>query len=128
MDSLTFWETQPTDKPWLVNGFNGTWAFTDHNLIPDSLRNFIWANFPKHERFRRIPLDEINALMNSVWEGPGSMVKIERLYQEIKAERVRTGLDKGVKVYTETAIPKDEDDDDFEEPDDVFEDEDLDQE
>jgi len=88
MDTKTYWETQPTDKPYLVNGFAGTWNFSDHNLIPNSLTNFIVESFPKIERFKRIPLDEINALMNSVWEGPGSMVKIERLYQEMRANRI----------------------------------------
>ena len=120
----SYWDSQPTDKPWLVNGFKGTWNFSDHNLIPDVLRNFIWASFPKHERFRRIPLDEINALMNEVWEGPGSMSKIERLYQEMRDERIRSGADKGVKVFTESVLPKDEDEDDYEEPKLAFEDED----
>ena len=83
----TYWERQPTDKPYTVNGFNGTWNFTDHNLIPNSLTNFIVESFPKIERFKRIPLDEINTLMNSVWEGPGSMTKIMRLTKEIRAER-----------------------------------------
>ena len=88
MDSLTYWEKQPTDQPHLLNGFKGTWAFSDHNLIPDALRNFIIESFPKIERFKRIPLDEINALMNEVWEGPGSMVKIEKLFLEMKSERL----------------------------------------
>ena len=101
----SYWDTAPTDQPWLLNGFNGTWAFSDHNLIPDALRNFIWENFPKHERFRRIPLDEINALMNDVWEGPGSMSKVEQLYQEMRAARFERG-DKGVQVFTETPLPE----------------------
>jgi hypothetical protein len=83
-----YWERQPTDQPHTLNGFQGTWAFSDHNLIPEALKNFIWENFPKHERFRRIPLDEINTLMNDVWEGPGSMPKIMRLYREMRAERL----------------------------------------
>jgi hypothetical protein len=86
----TYWERQPTDNPFTLNGFKGTWAFTDHNLIPDALRNFIWESFPKYERFRRIPLDEINALMNDVWEGPGSMPKIIKLYREMRAERLKS--------------------------------------
>ena len=106
----SYWDTQPTDQPWLVNGFKGTWNFSDHTLIPDVLRNFIWENFPKHERFRRIPLDEINALMNDVWEGPGSMNKIEQLYQEMRAARLGRE-DKGVKVFTETELPLEEDQD-----------------
>lgn len=92
MDSITYWEKQPTDQPWLVNGFKGTWNFSDHNLIPDSLRGFIIESFPKVEKFKRIPLEQINSLMNDVWEGPGSMVKIVKLTQEMRQERLK-GLD-----------------------------------
>jgi hypothetical protein len=84
----SYWDRQPTDQPWTVNGFNGTWAFSDHDLIPDTLRNFIFESFPKIERFKRIPLEEINKLMNDVWEGPGSMSKIARLTQEIRNARL----------------------------------------
>jgi hypothetical protein len=84
----SYWDRQPTDNPFSVNGFNGTWNFSDHNLIPDALRNFITESFPKIERFKRIPLEEINKLMNDVWEGPGSMSKIARLTQEIRNARL----------------------------------------
>jgi hypothetical protein len=91
----TYWERQPTDQPWTVNGFAGTWNFSDHNLIPDSLRNFIVESFPKIEKFKRIPLEDINKLMNDVWEGPGSMVKITRLCREMRASRRASGEDTG---------------------------------
>ena len=103
MSELEYWERQPTDQPWLLNGFNGTWNFRDHSLIPGALRNFINESFPKHERFRRIPLDEINALMNDVWEGPGSMSKIQKLYVDMRIERLGK-TDIGVK----TQLPKDQ--------------------
>lgn len=84
----SYWDRQPTDQPWTVNGFNGTWNFSDHDLIPDALRNFITESFPKIERFKRIPLEEINKLMNDVWEGPGSMPKIVALYNKMKQDRL----------------------------------------
>lgn len=87
MDTLTYWERQPTDNPFYLNGFNGTWNFRDHNLIPGELKNFIMESFHPEEKFKRIPLDAINELMNDVWEGPGSMVKIQKLYQEKFAAR-----------------------------------------
>lgn len=86
-DSISFWERQPTDKPWLVNGFNGTWAFTDHSMIPEPLHNFIFESFHPVEKFKRIPIEEINALMNDVWEGPGSMAKLEKLLLAMRLER-----------------------------------------
>jgi len=93
----TYWDNQPTDNPHTLNGFDGTWAFTSHSAIPESLRNFIFESFPKATKFRRIPLEDINALMNDVWEGPGSMSKIQKLYNEMRAERYGR-QDVGVKV------------------------------
>ena len=87
MSELEYWERQPTDNPFYVNGFDGTWTFTDHDLIPNSLTNFIVASFPKIERFKRIPLEDINTLMNDIWEGPGSMVKVQKKYLEMQANR-----------------------------------------
>lgn len=92
----TYWENQPTDQPHSLNGFKGTWAFSDHNLIPDGLRNFIMESFPKVEKFKRISLDQINALMNDVWEGPGSMPKIARLTKEMRIAR-QSGIDTSAK-------------------------------
>ena len=84
----SYWEKQPTDQPWTLNGFNGTWNFSDHALIPEALKNFIFEFYPKVERFKRIPLDEINKLMNDVWDGPGSMVKVEKIYHEMRNARL----------------------------------------
>jgi hypothetical protein len=89
----TYWENQPTDQPHTLNGFAGTWAFSDHNLIPDGLRNFIMESFPKVEKFKRIPLDQINTLMNDVWEGPGSMPKIARLTKEMRIARTNSSVE-----------------------------------
>lgn len=86
--SISYWERQSTDQPWTLNGFNGTWNFRDHNLIPESLRNFIIESFPKVEKFKRIPLEDINTLMNDVWEGPGSMPKIMNLLVEMRTKRL----------------------------------------
>ena len=82
-EEKTYWERQPTDIPYYLNGFNGTWAFTDHKKVPQGLRDFLMECFPKVTRFSRIPLDEMNEVMNDVWEGPGSMPKIERLRKEM---------------------------------------------
>lgn len=86
--NASYWEKQPTDKPWLLNGFAGTWAFSDHSLIPGELNNFIMEMFHPVERIKRIPLEDINKLMNEVWEGPGSMVKLEKLWTEKRNERL----------------------------------------
>ena len=108
-----YWENQPTDNPNTLNGFNGTWAFSDHRLIPESLRNFINESFPKIEKFRRIPLEDINALMNDVWEGPGSMVKVSRITQELRRARISSGMESSTKDTSEVKTIDDYSDDEM---------------
>jgi hypothetical protein len=43
--ALDYWTQQPTDQPWLVNGFKGTWAFSDHSLIPDVILEYLLESF-----------------------------------------------------------------------------------
>lgn len=86
-----YWENQPTDKPWLLNGFAGTWKFSDHTLIPDEIRTFLLEYFAPAERFRKISLDDINRVMNEVWEGPGSMPKLCDMYHKMQTERRENG-------------------------------------
>ena len=107
----TYWERQPTDQPWTLNGFNGTWAFSDHNLIPEALRNFINESFPKIEKFKRIPLEAINELMNDVWEGPGSMPKIQSLTNELR--KARDSRDVSIKDNSEVKTIDDYSDDEM---------------
>jgi hypothetical protein len=95
----TYWDNQPTDNPNSINGFNGTFDFSDHDLVPGAIRDFIFESFPKIDRFRRIPLENINELMNEVWEGPGSMPKIQKLYNDMRIERWGKN-DVGVKTRT----------------------------
>lgn len=115
MSELEYWERQPTDQPWLLNGFNGTWNFRDHNLIPESLHNFIFEHFPKVEKFKRIPLEDINKIMNDVWEGPGSMTKIVRLKNEMFSARQDTKKENSSKVINTVRTIDDYDENDFSE-------------
>lgn len=71
------------DNPNSVNGFRGTWNFSDHTLIPDTLHGFLTRHFGQ-AKLRRIPLDKINQVMNEVWEGPGSLEKLFRLELEMR--------------------------------------------
>ena len=58
-------------------GFKGTWAITDHKLIPDVLRGYLQRYFGVM-RLNRVPIDDINSQLNSVWTGPGSLETIFR--------------------------------------------------
>ena len=115
MNTMEYWESQRTDLPYTLNGFNGTWNFSNHNLIPESLINFIMESFPKEEKFKRIPLEDINALMNDVWEGPGSMTKIVRLKNEMFSARQDTKKENSSKVIAAVRTIDDYDENDFSE-------------
>lgn len=113
--SLAEFYANDIDKPHTVNGFRGTWQFSDHSLIPDVLNEFIQRYFGVY-RIRRIPLQDINRVMNEVWEGPGSLEKIFRMTQELR--------DKGDIEFTRADIASikakradDEEEDDLELPD-----------
>lgn len=80
----------PADEPDKVNGFEGEFAFTDHNLVPYCLRNFLVESFPKRDAFRKIPIEDINGLLNAVWQGPGSMPLI-KMYTVQLQETSRRG-------------------------------------
>lgn len=79
------------DNPFMVNGFKGTWAISDHNLIPESVVNYIMECFPKVERLKRIPLEDINQVLNEVWEGPGSLDKVRALAGQMRYRRLAEG-------------------------------------
>jgi len=79
-----------TDNENTVNGFTGEFAFSDHKLVPECLRDFLMESFPKRDAFRKIPLEDINGLLNAVWQGPGSMTKI-KMYTIQLEETTRLG-------------------------------------
>lgn len=94
--AIKYWEDQPTDQPWLLNGFKGTWAFSDHSTIPDTINEFLLEHYRdrlgeiRKGHVKVIPLNEINDLLNQIWEGPGSMVKLVNLTYDIRQERYET--------------------------------------
>lgn len=75
-DAIRYWNEQPTDNPNSLNGFDGTWNITDHDLIPNSLQDFVSEMFYSATRLDRVPMANINELLNDVWDGPGSMPKL----------------------------------------------------
>ena len=46
METKTYWERQPSDQPGLLNGFNGTWKFSDHSP-PQRTGNLLCPSFKK---------------------------------------------------------------------------------
>lgn len=91
--AVAYWSAQPTDRPYYINGFNGTFAYSDHSLIPETLLNFLVEFFYKdlpetRKSYRAISLDKINSCLNDIWEGPGSMVKIVNTMYDLRQERL----------------------------------------
>lgn len=92
-------------------GFTGKWNFSDHTLIPEVFNGFLQRYFGVM-RVRRISLKDINALLNELWEGPGSLEKIFRLEDELRVsgKEIRfTATD----IAAIKAKPTEDDDDDF---------------
>ena len=93
-----FWAKQPIDDPNTINGFNGTFAFSEHSRIPQGIVEFLLEHFHKKcfkvanswkkNHIEAIELDEINELMNEIWDGPGSMTKVSDLTNEMRLVRL----------------------------------------
>ena len=125
---LDYWKQQPTDNPFLVNGFRGTWKISDHALIPNSLSNFLleyfWQELPETRKshITTISLQKINDCLNSVWEGPGSMEKIVNLTYELRVNRLSSNtvdVAKVMKGVDTPTIDSDLDEEDEEELEDL---------
>ena len=99
------------DNPYHPAGFKGTFAFSDHNLIPEVFVGFLQRHFG-HYRIRRVPLASINAILNELWEGPGSLEKIFRLEDEMRAsgKEVRFSASDIALIRTKQAEEEEEDD------------------
>lgn len=81
-ERIAYYE-QFIDIPYHVNGFRGTWQISDHDLIPECLREFLTLSFGT-TRLERVEIEEINRLLNEVWDGPGSMTKLLQMEHELR--------------------------------------------
>ena len=71
-----YWANQPTDDPFSVNEF-----------LLEYFRKRLGE--PRKNHIKAIPLEEINEVMNDVWDGPGSVIKLVNLTYELRAERFK---------------------------------------
>lgn len=87
LESKINFYSQPrlVEDPYHPAGFRGTWNFSEHSKIPDVLHGFLQRYFG-YMRLSRIPLEQINKVMNEVWEGPGSLTKIFQLEDQMRAD------------------------------------------
>jgi hypothetical protein len=114
-DRVAFY-SQPdlVDNPHHPAGFAGTWKFSDHDLIPDIFFGFLQRHFGVM-RIKRIPLEDINKLMNEVWEGPGSIPKILRLEEEyrLSGKEIKFTASDIAQMKAKEADEEDQEDDDL---------------
>lgn len=91
--AINYWSSPDTNSHSLKN-FAGTWAISDHMLIPETILEFLLEHYRTKvgERLRHhiknIPLNEINDLLNDVWEGPGSMPKLVTMTHNMRMQRL----------------------------------------
>lgn len=95
VSTVKFWEESRSDNPNTLNGFEGTFDISEHELIPPVLHSFIIQKFDIQEQYRSkykdliktIPMEKINAALNEVWDGVGSMAIITQKTYDIRLAR-----------------------------------------
>jgi len=88
-DRISYWN-KDMERPNSINNFDGTFQISDHTRIHEVFIEFIMYSF-KTARIRRVPIEDINELLNEVWEGPGSVEKILRLTHELRQSITNLG-------------------------------------
>jgi len=109
---VQWWNEQPTDNPFTLNGFDGEWACEDHAGVPQALHNYLMECFPRKARLKDIPIDDINRVLNEAWKGPGSMANIVMLEEQMRQARTE-GSSETVDI-TQTLSQETFEDGDFE--------------
>ena len=97
-EKIAFYE-KDIDKPFTVNGFDGTFAIESHAGIAECLQGFLQRHFGVL-RLSRVKIEKINEVLNEVWEGPGSLAKIFALEYEYE----KSGKD--VKIMPSDIVKK----------------------
>jgi len=84
-----------------LDTFSGTFKISDHSLISEVLVEYLFEKFydridskwlGRTNILSTISLEDINAELNAVWEGPGSVAKIKNLTKMSRDFR-RDGLE-----------------------------------
>ena len=70
-----------------VNAFDGEWQISDHSRVPPVVMEYLLEKFPQATRLKQIPLDKINAALNEIWQGPGSMAIVVEQTELLRAAR-----------------------------------------
>ena len=71
-----FWTKEPTEWSGALNSFVGPFALSDHDLVPELIRDLVLSQ-RNEDKFTRIPMSAVNDIANKFWEGPGSCAAIQ---------------------------------------------------
>lgn len=71
-----------------IHGINQIeqFEFTDPRAVPELFRNFAVEYF-ELERYSRVDLEQLNQVLNQLWQGPGSCALISDLIWDIRIAR-----------------------------------------
>lgn len=86
-NAIEKWKTRDIDRVGAVNNFSGTWAITDHDLIPEAVRDFLFEAFSVNRKLHNVELSEINRVLNENWMGPGSIAVLREKTYKMKRMR-----------------------------------------
>jgi hypothetical protein len=85
--SIEHWRGRYVDNPMHINGFVGEFAFSDHDLVPEIVQTLVLYT-TKYERFRQVPLEEVNRIARDVHEGKPEFV-VRALERILAVKRAR---------------------------------------
>ena len=90
-DTVRRWQDRELDNPYHINGFRGEFAFSSHDVVPETVRNLV-MHVTRYERFREVPLEEITRIARETHGGePGFIVRAtERIIQAVRERHART--------------------------------------
>lgn len=114
-DKISFYNRPEfAENPMHPAGFNGTFKFSDHKLIPDVYLGYLQRYFGVL-RLSRVSLNDINTAMNEVWEGPGSLTKLFTLEEQMRVDGRTLSITPMDYVKTKKASREEEEEDEAEE-------------
>ncbi len=123
-DKISFYsKPEFVEDPQHPAGFRGTFKFSDHKLIPDVYHGFLQRYFGVL-RLSRVPLEDINKVMNETWEGPGSLAKLFNLEEQMRIDGRTLSITPMDYVKSKKSSRDEEEDEDEDMPLPLFESED----
>jgi len=81
-----FYQRQASVDSYALNAFDGTFAFSSHEAVPQLIRELVLSQ-RNEDKYLNISLSVINDIANSFWEGAGSCAKISDIIWDCRIAR-----------------------------------------